>query len=93
MIFDGSVVELQLADKSDNLETAFRVPITEVGDVNFPKLQMSGGCSLHVNGEKYRLSFLRPQNTRIPIGGAIGGVASISGGRKAGKAWKEVLGA
>lgn len=39
------------------------------------------------------VSFLQPQNTR-PLAasyGAAAGVASISGGRKAGKAWKALL--
>lgn len=86
------VVRLQIEDDAEELQTLFEVPKSQVVDVNWPAMQFSGGCSFHVDGEKYRLSFLQPQNTRMPNAiGAVGGVASISGGRKAGKLWKARL--
>lgn len=93
MTLDDGVVTMQIADESDELRTTFSVPLDQVQDVNWPKLQMSGGCNFVVNGEKYRLSFLKPQNTRplAATAGAAAGLASISGGRKSGKAWRAVL--
>ncbi len=90
---NGTVV-LQLVNDNDQLYESLRTPISAIADVKFPKLQMSGGCSFTVGDRKLRLSFLQPQNTRSPFAdGAIQGVASIGGGRKAGKAWKALLGA
>lgn len=93
MSLENGIVSLDISDANDNMVRAFSVPVDQVRDVNWPKLQMSGGCNFVVNDEKYRLSFLKPQNTR-PLAasyGAAAGVASISGGRKAGKAWKAIL--
>ena len=92
MTHDNGVVSLQLEDDDGNPHVIFETDVSNVSDVKFPVVQMSGGCSFVVHDEKYRISFVRPQNTRAPhAGGAIAGVASISGGRKAGKAWKSLL--
>lgn len=92
MSYENGMVRLQLEDDDGNPSVAFETEIANVANVKFPAVQMSGGCSFVVDGEKYRISFLQPQNTRMPhAGGAIAGVASISGGRKAGKAWKALL--
>lgn len=92
---DGNV-RLELADDDDQVRPVFTVPVASISEVKWPKLQMSGGCSFEVNGEKYRISFLKPQNAR-PVAtsafSAVAGVASISGGRSAGKAWKAALAA
>lgn len=90
---NGTVV-LQLVNDNDQLYESMRTPLAAISDVKFPKLQMSGGCSMTVGDRKLRISFVQPQNTRSPFAdGAIAGVASISGGRQAGKAWKALLGA
>lgn len=89
---DGTV-ELQL-DDGDALQSMFRTALTGIGEVRWPRTQFSGGCSFVVDGEKYRLSFLQPQNTRPLSSGAYSatqGLGSIAGGRKAGKAWKAIL--
>ncbi|MFK7917948.1 MAG: hypothetical protein AB8G14_07715 [Ilumatobacter sp.] len=94
MFMQGQMVTLQLeVAESDDLRSVFSVPLESIADVNWPKLQMSGGCNFVVNGEKYRLSFLKPQNSRplAATAGAAAGLASISGGRKAGKAWRAIL--
>ena len=93
LTLEDGVVSLLVEDSNENLQQQFSLPIDQVSAVKWPKLQMSGGCSLEVGGEKYRISFLQPQNTR-PLASsysAVAGVASISGGRSAGKAWKAVL--
>lgn len=90
---DGNV-RLELLGDDDKVRPVFTVPVASISEVKWPKLQMSGGCSFEVNGEKFRISFLRPQNTRAfstAAPSAIAGVASISGGRSAGKAWKAAL--
>ncbi|GJM38213.1 MAG: hypothetical protein DHS20C19_15800 [Acidimicrobiales bacterium] len=92
---EGGRVRLELLDDDDELRQVFAVPIDAVEAVRWPKLQMSAGCSFVVGGEKYRISFLRPQNTRVLAAdayGAVAGVASISGGRSAGKVWRALLG-
>lgn len=93
---EGGRVRLELLDDdTDRLRPVFSAPLAAVSDVRWPRLQMSAGCSFVVDGEKYRISFLRPQNTR-PLAadayGAVAGVASIGGGREAGKAWRTLLG-
>lgn len=87
-------VRLELLDDDDRLREVFAVPLAAIEQVNWPKLQMSAGCSFVVSGEKYRISFLQPQNTRpfaASAYSAMEGVASISGGREAGKAWRALL--
>lgn len=93
MRFEDGTVTLHLADDDDELTRAFSVPVTEIGDVNWPRLPLSGGCTFVVEGKKYRLSFRKPQNTRplAASAGAAVGAMSIIGGRRAGKAWKSVL--
>jgi len=88
---DGRVTMEMVDIDNERLDDKFNVAVGEITEINWPKLQMSGGCTFQVAGDKYRISFLRPQNTRIPKFGAVTGLASISGGRKAGKAWKEIL--
>lgn len=38
----------------------FSVPITEVGEVTWPWHWFGGGCTLRVAGEKYKITFVRP---------------------------------
>jgi len=86
--------------------TAFDVPVTEVSDVSFPWFSFSGGMKLTAAGEKYRLSFVKPNNqnsyvagraaNEIVPGAGMVAVADIAGdirkGRSAGKEWKRLLG-
>lgn len=92
MAYDNGTVALTLEDGSDSPQEVFVVPVNEIQDVKFPVSQMSGGCNFVVAGEKYRLSFVQPQNTQLPGAyGAIKGVGSIRSARKAGKTWKSIL--
>jgi hypothetical protein len=86
--------------------TAFDVPVGEVSDVTFPWFYFSGGMKLTAAGEKYRLSFVKPNNqnsyvagqaaNEIVPGAGMLAVADITGdirkGRSAGKEWKRLLG-
>ena len=61
----------------------FDVPLSEVRDVKFPWYYFSGGVQFSVGNERYRLSFVQPNNEA--------GYPDISKGRRAGKVWKSVL--
>lgn len=88
---DGSA-HLQIEDHAGALNTAFQVPLSDIVDVKWPRLQFSAGCSFSVGEEKFRLSFVQPQNTRAPhAAGAVAGVGSIGKGRAAGKTWRGLL--
>ena len=60
-------------------------PLAEVQSVHFPWLYLGAGCTLKINGMKYRLSFIQPGNT------AGGEYASISDARAKGRRWKAAL--
>ncbi len=53
-------------------------------EVNWPKLQMSGGAHFTIDGSKYRIAFVRPNGASdaalrgaVHLGGALGGGAGI----------------
>ena len=85
--------------------TAFDVPVNEVSEVSFPWFYFSGGIKLAAAGEKYRLSFVKPNNqnsylagqaaNEVVPGAGMVAVADIAGdirtGRTAGKKWKRLL--
>jgi hypothetical protein len=62
-------------------EPGFDVPLTEVGDIDFPWHYFGGGFKMSVGGERLRFSFIEPHNENADIGAA----------REAGKAWKKLL--
>src|SRR5687767_8340658 len=63
----------------------FDCPLIEVQAVGFPWLYFGAGCTLKINGAKYRLSFIQPGNT------AGGEYASIPDARRKGQRWKAAL--
>jgi hypothetical protein len=84
----------------------FDVPLAEVRDVEFPWYYFGGGVKLRVGAERFRLSFVRPNDAsdlegrllaRSEDGGAAAlltagrKVLDIGDGRRAGRAWKRVL--
>jgi len=84
----------ELADQLDQEQPIeiFRCPVSEIEKVHFPWYTLGGGMNLTIRGNRYRFSFLQPQNTRSPTsGGAFAGVLSISRGRKLGKEWRSLL--
>jgi hypothetical protein len=83
----------------------FDAPLSEVTDIKFPWYYFSGGVKFTIGAENYRLSFVRPNDASdIPgrlLADTAGGplalltagrkVRDIGEGRRAGKAWKEIL--
>lgn len=63
----------------------FDCALTEMQAVGFPWLYFGAGCTLKINGTKYRLSFIQPGNT------AGGEYASITDARGKGQRWKAAL--
>ena len=63
----------------------FDCALSEVQAVAFPWLYFGAGCTLKINGAKYRLSFIQPGNT------AGGEYASIPDARRKGQRWKAAL--
>ncbi len=89
---EGGYVTLSRFNDDDQPVPAFSVQVAEVSDVKFPAYQFSGGCTFVAEGQKYRISFVQPQNTKLPTYyDQFTGAASIGTGRKAGKAWKKTL--
>ncbi|MGB3544071.1 hypothetical protein [Rubrivirga sp.] len=74
-------------------EKVFGVHLHQVEDVVFPWYYFSGGVKLRVKKNDYRISFTKPNGAMDPDDRSAGleSVKSIGSGRKAGKAWKEVL--
>jgi hypothetical protein len=89
----GQVTLSTFSDEDEPVQS-FSVKTADISDVKFPAYQLSGGCSFVANSQKYRISFLQPQNTKLPTYfNELSGVAEIGSGRKAGKAWKKILSA
>jgi len=63
----------------------FDSPLAEVQAVEFPWFYFGAGCTLKINGTKYRLSFIQPGNT------AGGEYASIPDARRIGRRWETAL--
>ena len=83
----------------------FDAPLAEVTAVTFPWYYFGGGMKLTVRGQRYRLSFVRPNGAEDvsgqvlarlgnPLGLLTAGqkVVDIGTGRQAGKTWKAALG-
>jgi hypothetical protein len=83
----------------------FNVPVDEIKSVDFPWYYFNGGMVIEVRTGRYRLSFLQPQNTKLPIAHhpenaaearksivEIGNLlGDIGDGRTVGKAWRDAL--
>ncbi len=85
----------------------FEAALNDVREVNFPWYYFGGGVKLAVKNERYRLSFVRPDDATDVPGrllartagpGVVAGlltvgqkIVDIGEGRAAGKAWKAVL--
>lgn len=90
LILQGSRVRLEL-EKSGPLtfDTRLDLDKSEIEDVKWPRIQLDAGCNFRVGGEKIKLSFIRPENTKQEW--EHGGVAEIPASRANGKLWKEIL--
>jgi hypothetical protein len=87
--------------------TVFEVSLSEVSEVKFPWYYFGGGVKLRIGADRYRLSFVRPNDAsdipdRLLAGTEFGAPAAlltagrklldIGEGRQAGKNWKSILG-
>ena len=73
--------------------TRFSAPVSALTDVKWPWYSFNCALNLTVNGEKFRLSFARPNGAMaawIPEE-ALGGVFALGGAMKTGKAWRAAL--
>lgn len=79
----------------------FSVDLTEIQKITFPLIYFSAGVHITFNNEKYRLSFIEPNNTKTGamanseydelIGGSIEIIQDIAHSRRVGKKWKSLL--
>lgn len=101
---------LELADGHFAFTTdekrVFDVPLPQVSEVSFPWYYFGGGVKFRIAAERYRLSFVRPNDAsdipgRLAAGTVVGAPAAlltagrkimdIGEGRRAGKAWRSAL--
>lgn len=89
----------------DDGDLMFRAALHEVREVVFPWYYFGGGCKLTIDGIRYRLSFVRPNDAedamdrlaaRAGDADAVysqvaGKFVDIRSGREAGRAWRQVL--
>lgn len=78
----------------------FSVELSGIQKVNYPWIYFSAGANITLNDQKYRLSFIQPNNTVMPVlsksdysfvyGRTVDIVQDISGARKVGKKWKSL---
>ena len=83
----------------------FRVPVSEIKNVKWPKLQMGYGVHLDVNGKTYKFTFMQP-NGQSPLDSGIGtsfgrianglsalkSLSNMKEYKMAAKQWREVVG-
>ncbi len=79
----------------------FSVDLNEIQKVTFPFIYFSAGAHITFNNKKYRLSFIQPNNTKMPVldnksykaiySREVEIVQDISDARKIGKMWKSLL--
>jgi hypothetical protein len=74
----------------------FKVPLAEIANIDFPWYYFNGGMKFNISGERYRISFIQPNNSpnlpdmmleKIEFG------TGFCGSQKAGRAWKSVFAA
>lgn len=88
----SGVVNLFSLLKEDKPAQLFSVELREIQKVTFPLLFLSAGVHITINNEKYRLSFIQPNNTKMPSHDkSIEVIQDISHSRKVGKKWKSLL--
>lgn len=76
----------------------FQLPVAEVDRVSFPLIYFSAGMHLHFKGLRFRFSFIRPNNARMPefnAGGrmfkSLRNLNELGPARAVGERWKELL--
>lgn len=79
----------------------FDLPREEIQDVSFPWFYFSAGMHIGIDGRRYRFSFIRPNNTQMPVvnrsdarvavGLSIRVVRDINEAMEVGRRWKLLL--
>jgi hypothetical protein len=87
--------------QQDKPAQLFEVELSEIQKVTFPAIYFSAGAHVTIRNEKYRLSFIQPNNTTISgVGrndygarfkGKVEIAKDISQSRKIGEKWKSIL--
>ena len=87
--------------KHDKPAQLFNVELSEIQKTTFPLIYFSAGAHITFNNEKYRLSFIEPNNTKMPIFNrsqydavikrSVEIIQDIGHSRKVGKKWKSLL--
>lgn len=87
--------------KDDKPAQLFSVELSEIQKTTFPLIYFSAGAHITFNNEKYRLSFIEPNNTKMPIFNknqydavikrSVEIIQDIGHSRKVGKKWKVLL--
>lgn len=68
----------------------FKTSVSHIQSISFPLLYFSAGMHIRINDVKYRLSFIRPNNTRM-YAKSMAGIQDITGSVNIGKEWKKLL--
>ena len=76
----------------------FDWPLEDIQKVTFPALYFSAGAHIHGADTRFRLSFIRPQNTAFDeplsgglLGGGVDAIKDIRQSRNVGKRWKAIF--
>lgn len=79
----------------------FCVELSKIEKVNFPFIYFSAGAHITINNERYRLSFIEPNNTQMPVFNKsrynavlkrnVEIIQDIGHARKVGKKWRSLL--
>lgn len=78
--------------KEDKPAQLFCIELSEIQKITFPLLYFSAGTHITFNNEKYRLSFIQPNNTKINVQDkSVEVIQDIRHSRKVGKQWKILL--
>ena len=87
--------------KQKNPAQIFNIDLSEIQKLTFPFIYFSAGAHITLHDQKYRLSFIQPNNTVMPFISsdkyekinlrAVEIVQDISDARKVGKKWKALL--
>jgi hypothetical protein len=70
----------------------FDAPLDDVRDVTFPWYYFNGGLKLRIGMKRYRVSFVEPVRGDGDLS-ALFGLGGVAEGRRAGRLWRQILGA
>lgn len=82
--------ELAFKLASNQPTPLFKIHLSEIESVFFPFYYFSAGMHLKIKDKKFRLSFIRPNNTRTYARG-FAGVREIPASVNVGQEWKKLL--